>query len=206
MSTTHATPDDILGTYERLGRKWAMARDRTLFERRWLDKFLRFAPGRKVLDLGCGSGQPIAAYLSDRRAQLTGVDGASAMVAMFKGSLPDHRVLRADMRGLALNETFDAILAWNSLFHLSRADQREMFPVFAAHAAPGAALMFTSGPEDGERIGRVQGAPIYHASLAPAEYETLLNANGFEVIEFTPEDPDCRGHSIWLARFRRRNG
>jgi len=204
MKTTDSSPDAILETYDRVGRSWAIRRDRTLFERRWLDRMLSYAPGRRALDLGCGSGQPIAAYLKDRRAQVTGVDGAQAMVAMFKASLPDARVIRADMRGLDLGETFDMILAWNSFFHLSRADQRAMFPVFAAHANPRAALMFTSGPEEGERIGRVEGKPVYHASLDPKDYTKLLNENGFEVIAFTPEDPACRGHSVWLARFRPR--
>ena len=42
-----------------------------------------------------------------------------------------------------------------------------MFPRFAAHAQPGAPLMFTSGSEAGEAIGEWQGEPLYHASLEP---------------------------------------
>ncbi len=39
----------------------------------------------------------------------------------------------------------------------TRADQRAMFPVFGDHAAPGAALLFTSGPAAGEAIGDLYG-------------------------------------------------
>ena len=66
--------------------------------------------------------------------------------------------------------------------------------------APGGALRFTSGREDGEAVGRVAGAPVYHASLAPAEYARLLEAAGLGLRAFISEDPDCDRHSVWLAR------
>ena len=40
-----------------------------------------------------------------------------------------------------------------------------MFGVFARHAAPGARLMFTSGPSEGESIGSYHGEPLYHAPV-----------------------------------------
>lgn len=194
--------ETVLKTYDAVAAVFDRQRDKTLFERRWLDRALNHAPGRKVLDLGCGSGRPLAQYLSDRRAKVTGVDGAAAMIALFKQNLPNAEAVHADMRTLNLGETFDFILAWNSFFHLSPDDQRAMFPVFAAHAAPGAVLMFTSGPAAGEPIGEVGGEPIYHASLNPQDYRALLDAAGFDEISFVPEDPDCQMHSVWLCRKR----
>lgn len=196
------TPDDILPTYERVAAGFARSRDKSLFERKWLDRMLAHTPPpRRLLDLGCGSGDPIARYLADRRARVTGVDGAAAMVALFAQTLPDAEAVQADMRALALDRQFDAILAWNSFFHLSPADQRAMFAVFAAHAAPRAALMFTAGPRAGEPIGHVERQPVYHASLDPEEYKQLLAQSGFDLLQFAPEDPDCNGHTIWLARY-----
>ena len=60
--------------------------------------------------------------------------------------------------------------------------------------------MFTSGPAHGEAIGSYKGEPLYHASLDAAEYRALLNANGFEVVAHVVEDPDCGGHTVWLAQ------
>jgi len=194
-------PEDILPTYNEVAKTWDLQRNQALFERKWLDRMLNYAPGRNVLDLGCGAGRPIASYLLDRRATLTGLDGAPAMIALFQTNLPQARGVLADMRGVDLGETFDAILAWNSFFHLSPDDQRAMFEVFARHSAPGAALMFTSGPEESEEIGDVAGYSLYHSSLSPDEYEGLLNAYGFKVKHFCPEDPECAGHTIWLAQF-----
>ena len=61
--------------------------------------------------------------------------------------------------------------------------------------------MLTSGWQSGEATGHVEGQPVYHSSLCPQEYESLLVANGFEVKYFRPEDPDCGGHTVWLSRF-----
>ena len=75
-----------------------------------------------------------------------------------------------------------------------------MFPRFAAHAKPGAALIFTSGSEAGEAIGEWQGEPLHHASLDPEEYEKLLDENGFELVERRLHDPECGEATVWLAR------
>lgn len=193
-------PEDILPTYERQAEAFANARSRALFERDWLDRMWAAAPGARVLDLGCGPGAPIATYLSGLGAEVTGVDGAAAMVRLFRQALPGAVALQADMRELDLGRQFDAILAWNSFFHLTAADQRAMFPVFAAHAAPGAVLMFTCGPEAGEAFGKVEGETVYHASLSSAEYGACLRMAGFETLAWRAGDPDCAMHSVRLAR------
>jgi hypothetical protein len=104
------------------------------------------------------------------------------------------------MRSLKLDRLFEGILAWDSCFQLAHRDQRNMFSTFAQHAARGAALVFTSGTTHGEAIGTYGGEPLYHASLAPEEYLVLLNSHGFRVEAHVAEDPDCGGHTVWLAR------
>jgi hypothetical protein len=131
-----------------------------------------------------------------------GVDSSMAMISMFQARLPGQETWVSDMRLLSLQHTFEGILAWDSFFHLNHRDQRQMFPIFRAHAAPGAALMFTSGPAHGEAIGRLEGEPLYHASLDVVEYKHLLNSQGFEVVATVAEDPACGGRTVWLARLR----
>lgn len=100
---------------------------------------------------------------------------------------------------LDLGRRFQGVLAWNSFFHLMPEHQREMFGVFARHADPGAALMFTSGTGHGARIGELHGDPLYHASLDPKEYRDVLDAHGFDLVGRVVEDPDCNQHTVWLA-------
>ncbi|OSC38481.1 SAM-dependent methyltransferase [Mycobacterium decipiens] len=189
--------------YQRHADAWAADRGDHLREKSWLDRFLALLPDHPtVLDVGCGPGAPIAHYLIQHRCQVTGVDASSTMIARCAARFPEHEWHVGDMRALALDRKFDGIIAWDSFFHLPGADQRQVLPLLRRHAAPGAALMFTSGPFAGERIGRYLGEPLYHASLDSAEYRTLLHNNGFEVATHVVEDPDCGLHTIWLARLR----
>jgi SAM-dependent methyltransferase len=174
-----------------------------LFERAWLGRFHALLPPRAaVLDIGCGTGQPIAHHLTAQGCIVTGVDSSPEMIAMAKDRQPTGDWRIADMRTLSLSRTFDGLLAWDSFFHLSYDDQRRMFAVFRRHASAGAALMFTSGPSYGEAIGRLEGEPLFHASLDAAEYRTLLDTHGFAVVAHALDDPDCGGHTVWLARLR----
>jgi len=113
--------------------------------------------------------------------------------------MPGQEWRRADMRSLSLGRRFGGILAWDSLFHLDHDSQRRMFRVFADHAAPETVLMFNAGPAHGESIGEYRGDPLYHASLAPAEYRALLAGAGFRLVAETLEDRRIGGRSAWLA-------
>ena len=118
---------------------------------------------------GCGSGEPIARHLLERGVEVTGVDSSPEMMALFAHNFPSYSAQVADMRTLSLSRRFDGLLAWNSFFHLSHADQRGVFPVFREHSAPSAVLMFTSGPSHG---GPSVASKVNHcttlASMAPS--------------------------------------
>ena len=195
--------DRIIGLYQRHGRAWAKVRGNRLSEGAWLDRFLALTPpAAGILDIGCGSGEPIARYLIERGHAVTGVDAAPDLIALCQERFPDHDWRIADMRTLALDRTFEGLIAWDSFFHLSHDDQRAMIPRFRRHAAPGAALMFTSGPAHGVAVGEFAGEPLYHASLDPDEYRALLDASGFDVVAHVAEDPACAGRTVWLAQLR----
>lgn len=193
----------VIHVYDRHGAAWAALRGDRLPEQAWLDRFCALlAPRATVLDIGCGSGVPIAHTLIDRGFDVTGVDASPTMLALFRANLPAAPAHLADMRRLSLGRRFAGLLAWDSFFHLPPADQRGMFARFAAHAAPGAALMFTSGTSEGSAIGTLEGEPLYHGSLSSDEYRNLLAAAAFDVIDHVAEDPSCGGRTVWLARQR----
>jgi 2-polyprenyl-3-methyl-5-hydroxy-6-metoxy-1,4-benzoquinol methylase len=160
-----------------------------------------------VLDIGCGGGEPIARHLIGRGCRVAGIDSSPRLVAAGRARVP-HRDVEgaewqvADMRAIDLGRRFDGLIAWDRVFHLGFADQRRVVGTFARHAAPLAALMFTSGPAHGEAIGAFEGEPLCHASLAPSEYRALLGRHGFDLVAHRAEDPACGGHTVWLARLR----
>jgi SAM-dependent methyltransferase len=191
----------VTSFYQRHGAKWVRDRGDQLIEAAWLDRFRRLAPpGAPVLDLGCGSGRPLARTLMQNGHPVTGIDAASGMIDLCRQDFPGHEWHVADMRTLHLPRRFGLILAWDSFFHLAPGDQRRMFPIFRNHAAKNAALMFTSGCHYGEAIGTLYGNELYHASLDPAEYRTQLDNVGFKLIAHVEWDADCGNRNVWLAQ------
>jgi SAM-dependent methyltransferase len=199
-------PDDmsasIIPLYERHAQAYDRDRARSLQERAWLDSFLAAVPpSGTVLDLGCGMGEPIAAYCLAAGFRILGVDSSPSLIGLARSRFPGAEWRVGDMRQLDLGRYCDGILAWDSFFHLSPDDQRAMFARFARHARSGAPLLFTSGTAEGEAIGSYRGEPLYHASLGAPEYRRLLTANGYTVVRHLQHDPQCGGHTVWLATY-----
>jgi SAM-dependent methyltransferase len=190
----------IPGLYEENAAAWDRQRGRDLHEAPWLERFSALIPaGGSLLDIGCGMAEPIARWFVDRGLRVTGVDTSPSLIALARGRFPQQEWLVADMRSLDLGRRFDGLIAWHSLIHMTPEDQRAMFARFAAHAVSRAPLMFTSGYKHGESIGQWQSEPLYHGSLDPGDYKTLLAENGFGVVAHKLCDPDCGSATIWLA-------
>lgn len=194
---------NIIDLYERHALGFDQLRGRTLFEKPWLDRFRALVPPRgHVLDLGCGSAEPIAGHLIRDGYRLTGVDTSQTLIGLARERFPGVAWYNEDMRKFYIPTKFDGIIAWHSFFHLNADDQREMFRRFAVMTAPGAALMFTSGHFEGVAMGEFGGEPLYHASLSAREYAELLGKNRFDLVAHKAQDPQCGGATVWLARRR----
>jgi trans-aconitate methyltransferase len=195
--------DHIIDHYERHAHAWDADRQSAEWnDKPWHDRFIAELPkAASVLDLGCGSGLPVAQYMVERGFHVTGVDSSPTFISLCRQRLPHQEWRIEDMRSLQLSCRFDGMLAWDSFFHLKPDDQRRMFSVFARHAAPDAVLMFNSGPAHGEAVGEYRGEPLYHASLNADEYRSLLRSTGFEVIVHAVEDwRTGGGRTVWLTR------
>lgn len=196
-------PGDILKIYDESVDLYSSTRGRSLMEKKYLDHIIRLIPkNAHILDIGCGIGEPIAAYFSSQGLKVTGVDGSENMIKKAHELEPNSTWLVADMRNLDLQQTFDAVIAWDSFFHLSPEDQRKMFDIFLKHLKYQGVLAFTSGPDAGEAVGSFNGHELYHSSLSAYEYRDILSKKGFEVLVHQVEDPDCGGHTVWVAQLK----
>jgi SAM-dependent methyltransferase len=137
-------------------------------------------PGRSVLELGCGSGGH-AFPLGAAGFEVTGVDRSEAMLdaarrrAKVDPAAARLRFVDADIRSLALGQTFDAVLA---LFHVmsyqtADADLEATVQAVARHLRSGGLFLFdfwhgpavlSQRPET--RIRRCEGKGIRAERLA----------------------------------------
>ena len=156
----------------------------------WLARFVDGLPeGADILDLGCGTGQPMARWLSLRGLAITGVDSSPAMLAHARSHLPRHEWLQADMRTLALGRAFDALLAWDSFFHLDEDDQRAMFRVFE-DATPlvesWLSILFANGSLSWNILGTALAPSLTNAQIEDRKiYNTRMYSQSNTGHEFT---------------------
>jgi SAM-dependent methyltransferase len=87
-----------------------------------IEFFQSLARGSQVLDVGPGKGAE-ALLAMQAGLSVTGIDVAPKILERFKEAAPDAKAIVGDMRALPLaDESFDAVLACNSVLHLDRSD------------------------------------------------------------------------------------
>ena len=166
--------------------------DRTGFRPRELGYLERLldpvVPAGTVLDLGCGTGTPIAAHIASRGRRLVGVDGSEAMLAIARRQLPGHRWIHELMERVDFDETFDGAVCWDSLFHLPRRHHAPVIRKLHRWLAPGARLMVSSGGLVDESEGAAGftdtmfGHEFYYDSLPPRQMVALMEETGFRIL------------------------
>lgn len=199
--------DRIIGLYDDKAEGWIADRglalggpDKSIDEVEALERFCAaLPPGASVLDVGCGSGWPWGAALIDRGCRVTGLDASTRLIAHAARTLPEGHWVVGDMRDFDLARTFDGLLAWYSLFHLTPEDQRRALDRILAHAAPSASLMMTVPVEAAVQIGEWRGEALYHASLGGPAYEAVLGQAGFIRDPADAHGPSSRA-GAWLFR------
>src|SRR6266849_6127456 len=109
MTQYHA--EQIPQIYERHALAWDDDRTRGAWDDKgWHDRFIAcLTPGARVLDLGCGSGMPVALHLVQQGLLVTGVDTAPTLITRCRQRMPEHKWIVAEMQALALPQCFDGI-------------------------------------------------------------------------------------------------
>lgn len=109
-----------------------------------LQRALAGAPGKRVLDLGCGTGEHTR-FLGTLGFEPTGVDASPAQLEAARGADPAGRYVQGGLADLAelVEPGFGAALCLgNTLPHLTEAaDLRRLFGALAARLLPGGLLL-----------------------------------------------------------------
>ena len=155
-----------------------------------IDDFFRRLPGQpgRLLDLGCGAGEPFPAYFIARGWQVTGVDFSSRMLALAHRYQPDMKTILADIRDVEFpDETFDAITAIYCLFHIEHEKHRDIFQKIFRFLKPGGKSLFTyatkeyTGAEIFNGYKEFMGEKLFYSHTAPGNLSAILKSIGFTI-------------------------
>lgn len=145
----------------------------------------RLNDGDAVLDIGCGAGVPIAKTLAERFS-VTGVDLSQEMIRRARQSVPTGDFTCADIMSLRFPPaSFNAVVAFYSIFHLPREEHPRLFHRIHRWIAPGGYLLCTLShySEEGYTEDDFFGVTMYWSNYRLSEYLEILSRTGFVLVQ-----------------------
>ncbi|MEV7416799.1 methyltransferase domain-containing protein [Streptomyces sp. NPDC089919] len=157
----------------------------------------RLAPGARVLDVGSGTGRPVADRLARAGCAVTGIDVSREMVELARAQVPDARFEQCDVRDYrAPAGGFDAVCAFFPLLMMTRAEACEALARIAGWLAPGGYFVSATVPADVDGVQiEWMGSRVEVSSFSAEDYVRRLREDcGLEVLHhelsvFAPEGP-----------------
>ena len=175
-----------INPYDEICPQWDEYRKKTSVNKCIADFSRRLKPNSSILDVGCGTGYPIDFFLSERGFRITGIDSSAKMIekaASLKLKNTEYHV--AELFGFRTEEKFDAIIAFDCLWHICHDNQKYIYGTIASLIKKGGYFIFTHGKKDGEIYSEMMGQTFYYSALDAEEVKKILISEGFEIISFT---------------------
>ncbi|HEV8139928.1 MAG TPA: class I SAM-dependent methyltransferase [Pyrinomonadaceae bacterium] len=175
----------------------------------YVDRLLDGLPPRAtVLDLGCGTGNPIARHIIDRGFHVVGVDQSQKMLAIAQRVIPEAELIHADMIDVQFTQQFAAAILWDSAFHVQREQHERIYRKVAGALEAGGRMLLSVGGEGAESLdstfagltSEMFGATFFYDAFEPQLARQLIETAGFEIELWEVDDPSSHGHIAVIAR------
>ncbi len=193
-----------IATYDRVAEKYSEYSLGRLSQYQ-LAKFISYLNGKRVLDVGCGSGRDTD-YLTEEGYAVTGIDASKAMIELAREKMAGTFEVM-DMMSLRFdNSSFDGIWCCASLFHLPKKDAPVAVGEFARTLKEGGVLYVSVKEGEGERMlshAKVDNKPRFYAFYRMAELEDMLREHGFVILHADTEDVES---VTWLNIYACKDG
>lgn len=147
--------------------------------RRWA---MDLPPGGSVIDIGCGTGRPIALALAEAGLAVSGIDPSPTLLAAFRHALPEAPAAceTAEASGY-FGRRFDGAVAIGLIFLLPPATQAVVIGRVAQVLKPGGRFLFSAPSVACRWTDTLTGRES--RSLGEAGYRDLLDAAGLRLID-----------------------
>ena len=161
-------------------------------------------PGGAVLDIGCGSGRPVARDLTAAGYRITGVDISEVQIQRASELVPGGQFLCADIASVDFRSaSFDAVVSFFAMIHMRLDDQLALLRRIVQWLRPGGLFVATTGYRawtgtEEDWLGG--GVPMWWSHADVDTYRSWICQSGLAIEreEFVPEDDG--GHALFWAR------
>ena len=138
----------------------------------------------KVLDLGCGTGHPIAKAVSPIVKAYCGIDNSQSMLDTYLKNVQNADCKLLDMPDInQISGKWDFIFSWGAICHLPLELQKKTMIAASNLLKPEGRFLFTGGREAGDCTGKVGKYTVYHYSMGRSAYTDFLKEQNMELID-----------------------
>ena len=164
--------------------------------------------GSTVLDLGCGTGVPIARALA-RYHDVVGLDISGGQLGLAVEQVPGGQFIQGDLSRCHFRAgSFAAVVSFYAIFHTPLSEHPALIRRIGEWLAPGGYFLATLSPqhEDGY-TEEFFGTEMFWSNLGLKEYLAILEDSGFKVIHgssvghgYTDAEAKPEQHPLVLAK------
>jgi ubiquinone/menaquinone biosynthesis C-methylase UbiE len=169
--------------YDKIAQQYHDQRDE--FDlRQELEEFADLLPrSARVLDVGCGSGVPVARFLTEHGFDVIGIDLSTKMVALARKNVPQARFVKKDMTELDFEQnSFDGLAAFYSVIHVPREKHVELFGTFHKILKPNGVMLLSIGHSEWEGTEKYHGEEMFWSHYGPERSQRMIKQAGFEIL------------------------
>ncbi|MEL1252445.1 class I SAM-dependent methyltransferase [Flavobacterium sp. DGU38] len=192
-------------SYNKIIDNWIKARNSAIVNKPVIDFADYINSKGTIFDIGCGTGLPIAKYLSDCDFSITGIDQSVKMIETAKSAGIQNSVFQTcDFFDFETDQKFNGIIAWDSLFHFPKERQSEIYSKVYHLLAPGDYFLFTHGKEEDEHTDSMFGEQFYYSCLSKDYVLDLMKELGFEIIYSVENFVEEKDQRDWVVLARKK--
>ncbi len=170
----------------------------------FLGLFARYLPARgTVLDVGCGGGLPVDAFLSEQGLRVHGLDLSDRMIALARENVPDASFEVGNMLDLTDGQfSVDGVVSFYAIFHTPRTHHQDLLKRFASFLPAGGALLITMGAAEWEGTEDFHGEQMIWSHYGAERNARFVDSAGFEIVHDEIDRSGGEEHQVILALHR----
>ncbi|MFP4051867.1 MAG: class I SAM-dependent methyltransferase [Thermoplasmata archaeon] len=139
----------------------------------------------RILDVGCGIGEPVTRCLVDQGYNVVGIDISREMLKKAREDIPEADFVHQDMTTLSFTkDSFIGLTAFYSIIHVPKEEHLSLFKRFNDILKLDGVMLISLGSSEWEgKNPDFLGSEMFWSHHSPEKSLGLINESGFEIIE-----------------------
>jgi 2-polyprenyl-3-methyl-5-hydroxy-6-metoxy-1,4-benzoquinol methylase len=193
-------PKELARGYDEIAPWWMKQMEGSAYGVEYVRKAMSLAKQHaRVLDIGCGGTGRFIEEALKNKFSVTGIDVSAEMIRIARDRFPKIDFINEDFNEWNPSESFDLVVAWDSVFHAPQRLQEAITRKMCNLLTTGGILLFTAGGRNGEISGEMNGIMFDYGSLDYSGYLRIIDQSGCKII-LMERDQYPEDHIVFICQ------